>query len=94
MQFEMLGFKDKPVILFFHTMGVTGDSSKPVAQYLKDDYCIVLPTSTVYCKEQKYISKLDEVKQVKDYLDPKGFAEILISIINTGKLSDLDFLRK
>ena len=36
MLFETLGDRQNPAILFFHAMGVTGASSKPVAQYLKD----------------------------------------------------------
>lgn len=31
MVFKTIGDKEKPAILFFHAMGVTGDSSMPVA---------------------------------------------------------------
>lgn len=68
MLFEILGSKEKPAVLFFHAMGVTGTSSMPVTQYLKDRYFCIMPTSTVYCKGQKYISKADEVRQVKEFL--------------------------
>ena len=57
MLFETLGDRQNPAILFFHAMGVTGASSKPVAQYLKDSYFCILPTSTVYREGQKYLSK-------------------------------------
>ena len=50
MIFNTLGNKDKPAILFFHAMGVTGESSAPIAKYLKDNYFCIMPTSTVYCK--------------------------------------------
>lgn len=53
MLFATLGDKRNPAVLFFHAMGVTGDSSKPVANYLCDKCFCVLPTSTVYCKGQK-----------------------------------------
>lgn len=35
MQFETFGDKQKPAILFFHAMGVTGSSSRPVARHLQ-----------------------------------------------------------
>lgn len=68
MLFETLGNKNNPTILFFHAMGVVGKSSERVAENLKDKYFCIMPMSTVYCKDQKYISKDDEIKQVEDYL--------------------------
>ena len=68
MIFNTLGNKDKPAILFFHAMGVTGESSAPIAKYLKDNYFCIMPTSTVYCKSQKYISKAKEVEEVENFL--------------------------
>ena len=56
MKFKTLGNRNAPAVLFFHAMGVTGESSKPVANYLQDRYFCILPTSTVYCKGQKYVS--------------------------------------
>lgn len=84
MLFETLGSKEKPAALFFHAMGVTGASSMPVAQYLKDRYYCIMPTSTVYCKGQKYISKADEVRQIKEFLlchDVKSLALVVASSI-------------
>ena len=83
MLFELLGSKDKPVILFFHAMGVTGDSSKPITNYLKEDYCVVLPTSAVYCPNQKYVSKEDEVKQVESYLTKQGISDITLVVASS-----------
>ena len=37
MLFKSIGDKSKPAILFFHAMGVTGDSSMPVAKYLEKE---------------------------------------------------------
>ncbi len=68
MIFETYGDKNNPAILFFHAMGVVGESSKPVIEHLKNDYYCITPTSTVYCKGQKYISKLDEIRQVEEFL--------------------------
>ena len=68
MRFKTFGNRNDPAVLFFHAMGVTGESSEPVANYLQDRYFCILPTSTVYCKGQKYVSKADEVRQVEEYL--------------------------
>lgn len=72
MRFETLGDRQSPAVLFFHAMGVTGASSRPVAQYLQDDYFCALPTSTVYCTEQAYRGKTDEVQQVEEFLHGQG----------------------
>lgn len=53
MIFKTAGDKSKPAILFFHAMGVTGDSSMPVAECLEQKYYCIMPTSTVYCAGQK-----------------------------------------
>ena len=68
MKFKTLGNRNARAVLFFHAMGVTGESSEPVANYLQDRYFCILPTSTVYCKGQKYVSKADEVRQMEEYL--------------------------
>ena len=72
MLFETTGDAKAPAVLFFHAMGVTGASSQPVARRLQDRYFCVLPTSTVYCEGQKYVSKADEVRQVESFLEAQG----------------------
>ena len=72
MLFETMGDAKAPAVLFFHAMGVTGASSQPVARRLQDRYFCVLPTSTVYCEGQKYVSKADEVRQVESFLEAQG----------------------
>ena len=47
MVFKTIGDKSNPVILFFHAMGVTGESSMPVAEKMADKFNCVMPTSTV-----------------------------------------------
>ena len=66
MKLETFGNQSNPAVLFFHAMGVTGESSEPVANYLQDRYFCILPTSTVYCKGQKYVNKANEVRQVEE----------------------------
>ena len=52
MIFQTVGKKENPAVLLFHAMGVTGESSRPVAEYLKDRY---------YCIMQGFAEMLDMV---------------------------------
>ena len=88
MLFQTYGDRRNPAVLFFHAMGVTGEGSEPVANYLQDRYFCILPTSTVYCKGQKYISKADEVRQVEEYLKSQG-VECLELVVASSIGADL-----
>ena len=88
MKFRTFGNPSNPAVLFFHAMGVTGESSEPVSNYLQDRYFCILPTSTVYCKGQKYISKADEVRQVEEYLKSQG-VECLELVVASSIGADL-----
>ena len=83
MKFETTGNSSNPTILFFHAMGVTGDSSIPVAKYLKEKYYCIMPTSTVYCVEQKYKSKMDEIWQIKKFLKEHGIKKIELIVASS-----------
>jgi len=83
MKFKTLGNRNAPAVLFFHAMGVTGESSEPVANYLQDRYFCILPTSTVYCKGQKYVSKLDEIRQVEDFLHRQGVKRLAMVVASS-----------
>ena len=83
MKFKTLGNRNAPAVLFFHAMGVTGESSEPVAQYLQNRYFCILPTSTVYCKGQKYVSKLDEIRQVEDFLHRQGVERLAMVVASS-----------
>ncbi len=72
MRFQTMGDKSNPAILFFHAMGVTGESSGRVAAHLSDRFFCIMPTSTVYCAGQTYVSKADEVTQVEKFLASAG----------------------
>ena len=78
MRFVTLGNRQDPAVLFFHAMGVTGESSEPVARYLRERYFCILPTSTVYCAGQKYTGKADEVRQVEDFLREQGVTRLAL----------------
>ena len=88
MLFQTYGDRKNPAVLFFHAMGVTGASSEPVAKYLQDTHFCILPTSTVYCKGQKYVSKADEVRQVEEYLKSQG-VECLNLVVASSIGADL-----
>ncbi len=64
-------------------MGVTGESSKPVAEFLKDRYFCILPTSTVYCERQKYVSKEDEVHQIESFLRARGIKRLAMVVASS-----------
>ena len=83
MTFETLGSQSNPASLFFHAMGVTGASSRPVADQLRDRYFCVLPTSTVYCAGQTYVSKADEVWQVEAFLHSHGVSTLALVVASS-----------
>ncbi len=83
MLFETFGDKKNPAVLFFHAMGVTGASSEPVARHLQDGYFCILPTSTVYCEGQKYISKADEVRQIEAFLQKQGVKKLAMVVASS-----------
>ena len=83
MQFETLGDKRNPAVLFFHAMGVTGASSEPVARVLQARYFCILPTSTVYCPGQRYCGKAGEVGQVEEFLRAQGVTELALLVASS-----------
>ena len=83
MIFKTAGDKSKPAILFFHAMGVTGDSSMPGAECLEQKYYCIMPTSTVYCAGQKYRSKTDEIQQIMTFLKEQGIREIELVVASS-----------
>lgn len=83
MLFETMGDRKKPAVLFFHAMGVVGASSEPVAEHLKDRFFCILPTSSVYCEGQRYISKADEVRQIEEFLRENGVERIELIVASS-----------
>ena len=83
MLFQTYGDRKNPAVLFFHAMGVTGVSGEPVAKYLQDTHFCILPTSTVYCKGQKYVSKADKVRQVEEYLKSQGVESLNLVVASS-----------
>ena len=95
MLFETKGEKTNPAVLFFHAMGVTGSSSERVAEYLKDEYFCIMPTSSVYCEGQKYISKADEIGQTEKFLTENGVKKIALVVASSiGADIAAEFLSK
>lgn len=83
MLFQTYGDQKAPAVLFFHAMGVTGESSEPVAKCLQARFYCILPTSTVYCAGQKYVSKADEVQQVEEFLRTKGVERLALVVASS-----------
>ena len=83
MVFKTIGNKSNPVILFFHAMGVIGESSMPVAEKMKEKYYCIMPTSTVYCSGQRYQSKRDEIQQIVRFLENHGIKEIELAVASS-----------
>ena len=83
MVFHTMGNKSNPAILFFHAMGVTGDSSIPVADCLKEQYYCIMPTSTVYCAGQKYMGKADEIRQMEHFLREQGINKLALVVASS-----------
>ena len=83
MLFKTYGDRNRPAVLFFHAMGVTGESSEPVAKHLQEHCFCILPTATVYCAGQRYISKADEVRQVEDFLRAQGVKRLALVVASS-----------
>ena len=83
MIFKTIGDRSNQAILFFHAMGVTGESSMPVAKKLAEKFYCVMPTSTVYCTGQKYLSKSDEVQQITGFLKNDGIKEVELVVASS-----------
>ena len=83
MRFETMGERGNPAVLFFHAMGVVGKSSGPVAEHLKGQYFCILPTSSVYCQGQRYVSKADELRQVEDFLRSQGVERLNLVVASS-----------
>ena len=136
MLFQTMGQSSSPAVLFFHAMGVVGASSEPLAAKLQQEYFCIMPTSTVYCPGQKYVSKADEIRRVEAFLqehcyfefgskedhfkyrdavmkaypkahypvfkdynhmqyqirNPKGFAQMLVSVMEKDCMPELKFM--
>ncbi len=80
MRFVTMGEKKNEAILFFHAMGVIGESSERVARYLGDKYFCIMPTSSVYCKNQRYVSKNEESKQIEAFLNENGIKKVKLVV--------------
>ena len=83
MVFKTTGNKSNPVILFFHAMGVIGESSMPVAEKMAEKYYCIMPTSTVYCPGQRYHSKRDEIQQIVRFLENHGIKKIELVVASS-----------
>lgn len=83
MLFKTPGQSTNPAVLFFHAMDVVGDSSEPVAKGLAQHCFCIMPTSTVYCPGQKYVSKADKIRQVETFLKEQGISRLALVVASS-----------
>lgn len=83
MRFSTLGDPTNPTILFFHAMGVVGESSERVSKHLADRYYCVMPTSTVYCENQRYAGRADETRQIEEFLRGHGVDRLALVVASS-----------
>ena len=88
MKFKTLGNRNDPAVLFFHAMGVTGESSGRIAEYLQNEYFCIMPTSTVYCEGQKYVSKVDELRQIEEFLKENDVNNLALVVASSMPAKD------
>ncbi len=94
-RFKTLGDRKNPAVLFFHAMGVVGESSEPVAEYLADKYFCIMPTSTVYSKGQRYEGKSNEIFQLEKFLHDMGVCELTLVVASSlGADLAMEFLAR
>ena len=67
MVFKTTGNKSNSVILFFHAMGVTGESSMSVAEKMAEKYYCIMPTSTVYAPDRGIKAKEMRYNRLYDF---------------------------
>lgn len=95
MEFLTLGNPKNPAILFFHALGVNGKSNTFVANYMKDDYFIIMPTYTAFCTDGVYQSKKDEIEQIKQYIKKRNISELELVIASSiGADLAMEFIKQ
>lgn len=77
MKFIFIGGKDKPVIVLIHGMFCNSDSNKHFVKYLKDNYCIIMPTLDGHCGDETiYTTKEEQAKKILEYIKNQGIKDI------------------
>ena len=82
MVFKTIGNKSNPVILFFHAMGVSGESSMPVAEKMKEKtlkrimWCDDDKIKPYFIEAGKNLTYGNLRRQLADSLEDKPFPEL------------------
>ena len=82
MVFKTIGNKSNPVILFFHAMGVIGESSMPVAEKMKEKtlkrimWCDDDKINPYFIEAGKNLTYGNLRRQLADSLEDKPFPEL------------------
>lgn len=77
MKFETLGQKGKPTVVCIHGMFADANAIKPFAEFLADEYYVVLPTLNGHCMmSADFHNPIEEAQQIYDYLESQGITEL------------------
>ena len=67
-------------MLFFHAMGDRSEQ-RTDCEVLQDRYFCILPSTVA--RGQKYVSKLDEIRQVEDFLHRQGVERLAMVVASS-----------
>lgn len=95
MKFDTLGNVQNPAVLMIHGMFCNSDMVKRTAQYMQDDYYIIMPTlNGHYEGSNDYQSKEDEAKEILKYLHEQGITRLaMLQGTSMGAEVALEFAR-
>lgn len=83
MEFLTQGNAEKPAILFFHALGVTGEIYTRIAQYLCNDFFLIMPTSTAFCANEIYRNKKREIQEIEAFLTSHAIHSIALIVASS-----------
>ena len=83
MKYFEFGQEHPELMVMLHGGGVCYRGALPVAEYLKDRYYCMMPTSTVYCAGQNYVSKADELRQLEAYLAEQQITKLALVVASS-----------
>ena len=95
MIFNVIGKKGKPVVVLIHGMYNNEKSVLPVAEYLKKDYYVIVPTLDGHYKGSRhFISKEREALKILRYLKKKNIREVaLVQGVDLGAAVAMELAR-
>ena len=83
MLFQTYGDRRNPAVLFFHAMGVTGRKQRTGCEIFAGSIFLHLAHLHRLLRGQKYVSKLDEIRQVEDFLHRQGVERLAMVVASS-----------